>query len=65
MKFSSLVQTKVESLICHLHAYGRIELTREEWENVRTFASFLFRDVEDAMLPSSDEIRAGGIPGKD
>jgi len=45
--FSALVQTKVESLICHLHGYGKLDLARDEWEALRTFASFLFREVEE------------------
>src|SRR5580658_1656954 len=46
VKFSPLVQTKVELLICHLHGYGTIDLQREEWGAVRQFASFLSREVE-------------------
>jgi sulfite reductase beta subunit-like hemoprotein len=49
-RFSRLVQGKVESLVCHLHGYGTVDLTPEEWDCLRKFAGFLFQEVEEAML---------------
>jgi hypothetical protein len=52
--FSPIVRSKVESLVCHLHGYGTVDLTDDEWECLRTFASFLFQEVEDttrAVMP--------------
>ena len=46
-RFSALVRGKAESLVCHLHGYGTVDLTPEEWECLRTFASFLFQEVEE------------------
>ena len=47
MEFSELVKSKAANLICHLHAYGSVDLTEEEWKNIRMFASFLFQEVEE------------------
>jgi hypothetical protein len=49
-RFSGLVRGKVESLVCHLHAYGTVDLTSEEWECLRVFAGFLFQEVEEATV---------------